>query len=256
LNVSETIMEPAAANIGRGAWAGGQRMPRTTNAWPRNFSAANVLAVLRARRKGATVSLNHVKLKDAAIGRNALVMEYALVWQSRIGRYSIVGRYASVFNTMVGDYCGIAEKVTIGASPHWPELPTSHVFPVNHEFGFCDGPWPPVGPTTVGSDSWIGAGATVRAGVHIGHGGVVGAGAVVTRDVADYEVVGGVPARHIRYRFPAEMVGQLLELRWWDWPPALIKEHLALFRSPLTRERLDRMRALAPATMAAAVPAA
>jgi tetrahydrodipicolinate N-succinyltransferase len=88
------------------------------------------------------------------------------------------------------------------------------------------------GRTTIGADAWLGAGATVRAGVHIGHGAVVGAGAVVTRDVALYVVVAGVPARRLRMRFPAEMVAELLDLRWWIWPRSVIRSHVRLFRHP------------------------
>ena len=124
--------------------------------------------MLRARLRGATVSLNQVKLKESTVERNSLVMEYALLWRSTVAEYAIVGRYTSVFDTDIGPYAAIAEKATVGASPHWPELPTTHVFPVNHEFGFCDEPWPEIGRTSIGPDAWIGAGATVRAGVNIG----------------------------------------------------------------------------------------
>jgi hypothetical protein len=76
-------------------------MPRTINAWPRTYSWANLRSVLAARRAGATVSLNHVKLCESTVESNALVMEYALLWLTSVGRYTIVGRYTSLFNTDV-----------------------------------------------------------------------------------------------------------------------------------------------------------
>jgi hypothetical protein len=98
----------------------------------------------------------------------------------------------------------------------------------------------------VGADAWIGAGATIRAGVTIGHGAVVGAGAVVTRDVEDYEVVAGVPARRVRMRFAPEIVAGMVELRWWEWSAPLIRANLHLFRRPLTAESLAELARLDP----------
>ena len=72
-------------------------------------------------------------------------------------------------------------------------------------------------PSTIGNDVWIGHGATVLPGVKVGDGAVIGAGAVVSRDVAPYTIVGGVPARLIRQRFP-EMSRHAWALAWWDWP--------------------------------------
>src|SRR5829696_1198507 len=66
-------------------------MPPTVNRWPRSMSLTNLRAIARARRGGATVSYNQVKVADSAVGRNA-VMEHALLWGSEIGRYAIVGR--------------------------------------------------------------------------------------------------------------------------------------------------------------------
>jgi hypothetical protein len=141
----------------------------------------------------------------------------------------------------VGAYSGIAEKTTVGALPHWPNLPTTHVFPVNHEFGFCAGGWPEAPSTSVGADAWIGAGATIRAGVNIGDGAIVAAGAVVTKDVADYEIVAGVPARRIRMRFSDDVIERLMRLRWWEWPPELVKANVDLFQQPATVASLDEL---------------
>ena len=70
---------------------------------------------------------------------------------------------------------------------------------------------------TIGHDVWIGHGVTVTAGVTIGTGAVIGAGAVVTKDVAPYTVVGGVPARFIKRRFTDAQADALQEIAVWDW---------------------------------------
>lgn len=222
-----------------------EHLPRTVNTWPSFFTPRNVLEILKARRRGATVSLNQVRLEVSTVEPNALVMEHALLRHSRVGRYSIVGPYSSLFKVHVGPYCGIAERVTVGALPHWPQLPTTHVFPTNAEFGLCGPrPWPEAPTTTMGADAWIGASAVVRAGVRIGHGAVVAAGAVVTRDVADYEIVAGVPARRIRLRFPEEMAERMVALAWWEWPPSVIRKNIALFQGELTLDTLEALEGL------------
>ena len=78
------------------------------------------------------------------------------------------------------------------------------------------------GDVVIGSDCWICTDALILSGVTIGHGAVVAAGAVVTRDVPPYAVVGGNPARFIRWRFPEATCQALLAIAWWDWPEAEI----------------------------------
>lgn len=210
--------------------------------WPHTFTATNLLSILRHRRQGAAVSLNQVVLEQSQVERNALILDHALIRHCTIGQYTLIGRYTSMYLVHVGPYAGIAEKATVGALPHWPDLPTTHVFPLNHEFGFCGArPWPEAPTTSIGADVWIGAGSTVLAGVRIGNGAIVAAGAVVTKDVADYEVVAGVPARRIRMRFPDEVVQRLVRLRWWDWPPDLIKENIDLFQEPASVATMDEL---------------
>lgn len=87
------------------------------------------------------------------------------------------------------------------------------------------------GVTRVGNDVWIGARALVMSGVSVADGAVVGAGAVVTRDVAPYEVVAGNPARRIRFRFKRSIRRRLLATRWWEWDDERLRELLPLFTS-------------------------
>ena len=86
--------------------------------------------------------------------------------------------------------------------------------------------WDNKGDIVIGNDVWIGYEAVILAGVTIGDGAVIGARAVVTKDVAPYTVVGGVPARPIKKRFSDGTIQRLLELRWWDWPKERIRENL------------------------------
>lgn len=80
------------------------------------------------------------------------------------------------------------------------------------------------GQILIENDVWIGHGATIMGGVIIHNGAVVGANAVVTKDVPPYAIVAGNPARVIKYRFDDEIIKKLLNIRWWDWPPELIKD--------------------------------
>lgn len=89
-------------------------------------------------------------------------------------------------------------------------------------------------PIRIGNDVWIGANVIILPGVHIGDGAILAAGAVVTKDVDDYAIVGGVPAKVIRYRFSKEEIEKLKQVQWWNWSEEELEKNLELFYSPLT----------------------
>lgn len=88
------------------------------------------------------------------------------------------------------------------------------------------------GDIHVGSDCWVGTRAIILPGITIGDGAVVGTGAVVTKDVPPYAIVGGNPARIIRYRHSEEVIEALLEIKWWDWPEEEIRKAVPLLAAP------------------------
>ena len=86
--------------------------------------------------------------------------------------------------------------------------------------------------TEIGNDVWIGANVNIIPGVKIGDGAVIGACAFVNRDVEPYAVVGGVPARVLKYRYPKEMIDSFLRIQWWNWSLEKIAENFEAFYDP------------------------
>ena len=148
-----------------------------------------------------------------------------------IGEFSYISPGCSAVNrkSRIGKYCSIGTNVQIGVSQHptgW--LSTSPVFYFKHKFGF-----PSEGkegyaerdliqPVEIGNDVWVGYNAILMDGIKVGDGAIVGAGAVVTKDVPPYAIVGGVPAKLIRYRFDEPTVSALLESKWWNRDPKFL----------------------------------
>jgi acetyltransferase-like isoleucine patch superfamily enzyme len=139
-------------------------------------------------------------------------------------------------NLNVGKYTSIAGGSKISFADHRMELVST--------FPFCTlrDEWPSAphgesdhkskGNIVIGSDVWIGTDALILSGVTVGHGAVIAAKSVVTKDVLPYSVVGGVPAKTIRFRFSKEIIEQLLEIQWWDWPDEIVNSFLPLIMSP------------------------
>lgn len=130
----------------------------------------------------------------------------------------------------VGRYSSIADGVRFALEQHPVDsFSMSPAFYDNsvmlksyaHDRGLPAPDYPPLDvlDTVIGHDVWIGQGAQIRAGVTIGNGALIGMGAVVVKDVPPYTIVGGVPARVIRYRFPEPVIERLLALAWWRFPP-------------------------------------
>lgn len=96
----------------------------------------------------------------------------------------------------------------------------------------------------MGSDVWVGSHSIILSGVKIGDGAIIAAGAVVTKDVPDYAIVGGCPAKVLKYRFNDEVIQLLKEIMWWNWPDAKLLRNKSFFNADLKRLSCDELREL------------
>jgi len=112
----------------------------------------------------------------------------------------------------IGRFCSIGRNVMLGLTPR--NHPIDWVSTSGH---VSQGYNEKCQPLTIGHDVWIAHNAVIMAGVSIGHGAVIGCNAVITKDVAPYQIVAGNPAKAIRFRFPPAQVQALLDSKWWQY---------------------------------------
>lgn len=158
------------------------------------------------------------------IGPNSSLVE------TTFGEYSYTAGDADIIYTTVGRFCSIASHVRINPGNHPMERVTQHHMMYRRkQYGFAETDdaaffdWRRSHHCTIGHDVWIGHAAIIMPGVTIGTGAVIGSGAVVTKDVAPYTIVGGVPAKLIRRRFSEDVSAALLQIAWWEWDHETIK---------------------------------
>lgn len=177
-------------------------------------------------------------LRDAVVGQCCEILEDTALQAVELGDFSYLGQRCMVSDAVIGKFCAIAAEVRIGAPNHPMDRPSMH------RFTYCPEYYSPeavrdhaffdrrkTDRAIIGNDVWIGHGVIVLPGVTVGDGAVLAAGAVVARDVEPYTIVGGVPAKFIRERFPRTIAEKLSAMAWWDWPFETILERLADFQS-------------------------
>ena len=172
-----------------------------------------------------------VNIRNSQLDEYSNVATWADIIKSHIGKRTSVGRYTKVRHADIGAYCAISWDVTIGADQHPTNRISGSAAFFQERFGLvkADISKGEVLRTTVGNDVLIGCNAVIKSGVKIGSGAIIGSGAVVINDVEPYEVVGGVPAKHIAWRFSESIRHRLLESEWWNWEDEKIKNSIELF---------------------------
>ena len=189
--------------------------------------------IMMNRRRRHSVEAWNVSL-STQIGRRVIIRKGVEIYGDvTIGDFSYIsGPHTYVESAHIGKFCSIARQTVLDVGNHNVNAVTTHPFPIAPAFGNLvtssqlveQRPAP-----EIGHDVWIGINSVVMRGVKIGNGAVVAANSVVTRDVPPYAIVGGAPARLLRFRFPEETVAALQSIAWWDWDDDRLRQHAGAF---------------------------
>ncbi len=177
-------------------------------------------------------------VRASTLGRYTEVGARTAFYESTLGDYSYIVNDGDVISTTIGKLCSIAAHVRInpGNHPIWRATSSHLVYRASKywpnksdEAALFE--WRRSKPVHIGHDVWIGHGAVIMPGLRIGTGAVVAAGAVVTKDVGNYEIVAGMPAKLLRRRFNPAIEEALLEIAIWDWDHERLGAALDDFRT-------------------------
>lgn len=176
-------------------------------------------------------------VERTTLGRYVEIGRGSRVAGSVIGDYSYCDRVCDIANAEIGKFANIASFVRIGATDHPLERASLHHFMYRSgdywDDAEHDADWfahRASRTAKIGHDTWIGHNAQIKPEVAIGHGAVIASGAIVTRDVAPYTIVAGLPAKPIRRRQTPEIAERLMALAWWDWSHDVLRARLEDFR--------------------------
>ena len=177
------------------------------------------------------------EINNSTFGAYVEIGQGSRVAHSAFEDYAYCDRLSDIANTTVGKFANIAAMTRIGPTDHPMGNASLHHFLYRSSYYWEDATDDPgffarrqSRRTVLGPDCWIGHGAIIRPDVTIGGGAIVAAGAVVTKDVAPYMIVAGVPATPLRERFPRDVADRMLALAWWDWPHDRLRASLDDFR--------------------------
>jgi acetyltransferase-like isoleucine patch superfamily enzyme len=174
-------------------------------------------------------------VKNCSFGSRNTIYDNVSLSNVKLGDFTYISYGSRVNNATLGKYCSIGPDVIIGLGKH----PTNNFVTTHPSFystakqaqeAFCNKDYyDEFEPVTIGNDVWIGARSVVLDGININDGVIVAAGSVVTKDVPPFAIVGGIPAKIIKYRFTPMQISFLRDFMWWNNDVAWLKRHYQYF---------------------------
>lgn len=154
-----------------------------------------------------------------------------------LGDFTYISKDTSVMNTTIGKFCSIGQGCQIGIGLHPIDYVSTHPIFYSSKrqaqiaFESTD-VFEEYKHISIGHDVWIGNRVIINDGLEIGNGSIIAAGSVVTKDIPPYAIVGGVPAKIIRYRFEVEEIKKLEKFSWWNKDVTWLKTHCKQMQNP------------------------
>ena len=161
-------------------------------------------------------------VRDSQFGYDVYIGNNTNIYNSTVGDHTYFNSNCRVTDARIGKFCSFGSNVKIGIGSHPQNFVSTHpsFYANNKGFKtFADKMYfkEERGLINIGNDVWIGSDVSILNNINIGHGAIIALGSVVTKDVPDYAIVGGIPARIIKYRFSEEKIKSLLAIKWWNF---------------------------------------
>ncbi len=171
------------------------------------------------------------------------VDKFSIVLNSFVGFGTYISSRSKIFNCKIGRFCSIAQKVEVifgkhpvntfvSTSPMFYSLNTKNNLSFSENNKFCEFDYIDFEKkyyVEIGNDVWLGYGCKIKSGVKIGDGAIIAAGAIVTKDIEEYAIAAGIPAKVIKYRFSNKEIESLKKIQWWNKNIEWIKSNANYF---------------------------